>query len=108
MIVVGSVFLFILLLYFAMFIEQTNDRLHFERSQQIYYSSPKLGKMEYDIAYYAKSSSVKAEEKQQVTMDEVLNEKNKSGVDIEVAIFNPLEFEGSKEIIGHYNPDLND
>lgn len=108
MIVVGSIFLFILLLYIAMFIEHTSDRLHFERAQQIYYSSPNLTKMEYDIAYYAKDKSKQADKKQQVTMDEVINEKDKTGVDIEAAIFNPIEFEGSKEIIGHYNPDLSD
>lgn len=106
MIVVGSIFVFILLLYIAMFIERTNDRLHSERAQQIYYSSPNLCKMEYDIAY--SKQSPKQPDKKQVTMDEVINEKDKSGEDIEVAIFNPTEFEISKKIIGNYNPDLSD
>lgn len=108
MIVVGSVFLFILLLYIAMFIERTNDRLHSERAQQIYYSSSGLCRMEYDIAYYSKASSGQPDKKQQVTMDEVINEEDKSGEYFETAIFNPAEFEVSKKITGNYNPDLSD
>lgn len=104
MIVAGSIFLFILLLYIAMFIERTSDRLHSERAQHIYYSSPNLTKMEYDVAYYAKDKSKQAEKKQQAAIDEA----DKSGADTEAAIFNPIECEGSNEIIGHYNPDLSD
>lgn len=106
MIVMGGIFTFILLVYLAMSIERMNDRIHFERAQQVYYTSPNLAKMEYDIAFYTKEAQ--SEDKQQVTMDEVINDKDKSGVDIEVAVFNPIEFEDRKEIIGHYNPDLSE
>lgn len=107
MIIVGSVFAFILLIYVAYFFQQTNDKIHDERARQIYYNSKNLNKMEYDIAFPAKNSVGQDDEKQ-LTMDEVINESNEPEAEFEMPIFNVTEFEGSKEITGRYNPDSDD
>lgn len=108
MIVIGSLYVILLLIYFCVFIERTNQRVHNERARQIYYSSARLTKMEYDIAFPGNESFVVHDEDEQVTMDEVINENDKIQAEFEMPIFNVTEFEGSKEIVGKYNPDLND
>ncbi|MGN1060896.1 MAG: hypothetical protein ACI4QN_04110 [Candidatus Coproplasma sp.] len=108
MIVVGSIYALLLLLYLGFLIERTNEKIHDERARQIYYSSKHLTKMEYDIAFPTSVGSVGQSEEEQVTMDEVINSNDKPVTDFEMPIFSVTEFEGSKEIEGKYNPDIND
>lgn len=107
MIVIGSVFVLLLLINLGCMVEQTNERLHSERARQIYYSSKNLTKMEYDIAFPDSGASTQNSE-EQVTMDEVINENKTPSKDFEMPIFSVSEFEGSKEIVGKYNPDTSD
>lgn len=107
MIVIGGLFLFWLLLYIGCFIEVTNDRIHREKAMHIYYSSKGLAKMEYDVAFPESEASIGRLDDEQVTMDEVINEE-KHVAEFNIPIFNVGEFEGSKEIVGKYNPDVDD
>lgn len=105
MIVIGGILLFMFLVYFGCFIEITNDRIHSEKARHIYYSSKNLAKMEYDIAFPGKETCAQMDE-EQVTMDEVINDEHPG--EFVMPIFNVGEFEGSKEITGSYNPDVDD
>lgn len=107
LIVVGSIFGFLFLIYIGCLIERTNERIHNERARQIYYSSKHLTKMEYDIAF-PDDGAVEHGNETQVTMDEIFNQDKKPASDFNMPIFNVTEFEGSKEIVGKYNPDIND
>ncbi|MGN0824534.1 MAG: hypothetical protein ACI4MB_05650 [Candidatus Coproplasma sp.] len=108
MIVIGSIFALLFLLYVGCLIERTNEKFHNDRARQIYYSSKHLTKMEYDIAFPGKESTAGKHEEEQVTMDEVINKNEKPATEFEMPIFSVSEFEGSKEIVGKYNPDISD
>lgn len=107
MIVIGGLFLFWLLLYIGCFIEMTNDRIHREKARHIYYSSKNLAKMEYDVAFPEREDVDNHSLDEQVTMDEVINEEKHTS-EFNMPVFNVSEFEGSKEIVGTYNPDVDD
>lgn len=107
MIVIGSIFAFLFLVYVGYQIERTNEKIHNERARHIYYSSKNLTKMEYDIAFPSSVNTVPQSGEEQVTMDEVINQSGTSD-DFEMPVFNISEFEGSKVIIGKYNPDKSD
>lgn len=106
MIVIGGIFALLFLIYAAYQIDLITDNIHNDRARQIYYSSKNLTKMEYDIAFPSNSSSAHQSE-EQVTMDEVINQAATSP-DFEMPVFDVSEFEGSKLIVGKYNPNNND
>ncbi|MGN0812864.1 MAG: hypothetical protein ACI4MQ_05075 [Candidatus Coproplasma sp.] len=107
MIVIGGIFVFLLLIYLGYQIERTNENIHNQRARQIYYSSKNLTKMEYDIAFPSNVNTTPQSGEEQVTMDEVINESDNSA-EFEMPVFNISEFEGSKVIIGKYNPNNSD
>lgn len=106
MIVIGGIFALLFLIYAAYQIDLITDNIHNDKARQIYYSSKNLTKMEYDIAFPSNSSSAHQSE-EQVTMDEVINQATTSP-DFEMPVFDVSEFEGSKLIVGKYNPNKND
>lgn len=107
MIVIGSIFALLFLIYVGYQIERTNEKFHNLRARQIYYSSKNLTKMEYDIAFPSNVNAAFQSGEEQVTMDEVIN-KNDASAEFEMPIFNISEFEGSKVICGKFNPDNSD
>ena len=106
MIVIGSIFTLLFLIYVGYQFECINNKIHSDRARQIYYSSKNLTKMEYDIAFPSNSISAHQSE-EQVTIDEVINQTEASA-DFEMPVFDVSEFEGSKLIVGKYNPNKND
>lgn len=102
MIVVGSVVVLLLLIYMAVAIEAKSSKLSFKRKLAYYYSSENLAKMEYDLAIYRGN---KGDNGGQMTIDEVIN--NKQG---EVSaglsdLYTPMDDAGLGVIKGNYNPD---
>ncbi|MGN1104331.1 MAG: hypothetical protein ACI4QI_05585 [Candidatus Coproplasma sp.] len=107
MIVIGSIFVVLFLVYLVYQIKRTDENIHNQRARQIYYSSKMLTKMEYDIAFPSTVTPALQNVEEQVTMDEVINEGGNSS-NFEMPIFDVSEFEGSKVIVGKYNPNISD
>lgn len=106
MIVTGVVFLFLFLLYMGIEIDRNNTKRYNERKLFYYYASENLKKMEYDISsYYTETEKDSDNEVKQVTIEDIISNKEAMRRDLLADICTPIEDEGLKEIIGHYNPD---
>jgi len=104
MIITASVFAGLLLIYFLEASHRQSMRRLQERRLAKYYSSENLAKMEYDVASYHKEEE-SAGAGSQMTIDEFINSKGEDTQKSVSELYTPVEDEGLKEFVGHYNPD---
>ena len=108
-IVAGSVFLFILLAYFAFSIKSWRYRVKLRKDIQKAYNDKNLAKIEYDCAFYdgdLYSREHRSEHAKQVTIDEVLSGEAESEEDWdELSRFNAIEEVQENSVEGHYDPE---
>jgi len=104
MIVTASVFAGLLLIYLLVASRRQGERRLQSRRLAKYYSSENLAKMEYDVAAYHKEEEA-AGVGSQMTIDEFINRKEEGAQKSVSELYTPIEDEGLKELVGHYNPD---
>lgn len=106
LIVAGSVFVFLMLIYTVVAIERCKRDKRNAGKLAASYAENNLRRMEYDVALYDGSDSA-SESVSQVAMDDLFSENNVndetrySGA----AILGSVEYEGVEEIKGEYDPE---
>ncbi len=107
----GGVFALFFIFYLIYAIESYKIRTRNEIALKDAYSEKNLTKMEYDVAFYdgdTYETLYGGNVNRQVTIDEVLSENQRDEESVskaQRAIFTQVEDEGSKNIIGTYNPE---